>query len=708
MKILAIFIAIHLLLIQSVFSQKLKEDTMHYDLPTEILITAPRLNLQLRENPVATSVVTFNNMENTMPKTISVDEALKLVPGLKIDNQWNGENVHLSIRGEGILSERGIRGAEVLLDGIPLTDPGGFAPDFYDVDWESVSRVEILRGPSGSIYGGNGSAGVINIMTQDYTGTPLTGNAFLSYGSHNFWKGFGQFGGEVKNVNYRVSLSRMASDGYRQHTNYWANNIYGKATIKVSSNFQISPVIGYTEFHNDNPEGLDTNLYKQDPTQSNPDAATFNEFQQTQRFFAGLTGQLNITPQHQINFNAYGRRTIYTEAFPDQVSHSTFVNPGGSVQYTFSAGKPKSKIKNKFSIGGDYQSQNIDQYAHPNLGAAVEDYTTFLSKETISQKSYGGFVLDRIEFGPKWSVMVSARYDQINNNLGDSLAIDSINHPINLSGSKNYNKATGKIGITFLPNKNLSIFANFGTGFLPPSINELGSNPDAFGGFNQHLVPATSSGGEVGFRDAYKDKLYVDLTGFYLMTTNDFDRFRVPDRPLETFYNNAGSSRRIGAELYTSWKPVKILKIQVAYTYSNFKYTNISTPIQVQMTDTTDVRLIQNGNYLPNSPQHQLMTDIEFYPVPALTIGIGSETYSKWYVDGSDYVDPLGLTNGYTLFNAKASYKFKIAKTNAEISFYAKNVLGKKYIAFSEPDPDGFSYHPGPVAEFFGSLRVGF
>ena len=126
------------------------------------------------------------------------------------------------------------------------------------------------------------------------------------------------------------------------------------------------------------------------------------------------------------------------------------------------------------------------------------------------------------------------------------------------------------------------------------------------------------------------------------------------------------------------------------------------------MTDTTDIRLIQNGNYLPNSPQHQLITDIEVYPVPALTIGIGSETYSKWYVDGSDYVDPLGLTNGYTLFNAKASYKFKIAKTNAEISFYAKNVLGKKYIEFSEPDPDGFSYHPGPVAEFFGSLRVGF
>ena len=110
MKVVLIFIFIQLTIFQSVFSQKLKEDTLKYNLPTEILITAPRFGLQLRENPAATSVLTFGQMELTMPKALSTDEALKLVPGVKIDNQWNGENVHLSIRGQGILTETGFKG----------------------------------------------------------------------------------------------------------------------------------------------------------------------------------------------------------------------------------------------------------------------------------------------------------------------------------------------------------------------------------------------------------------------------------------------------------------------------------------------------------------------------------------------------------------------------------------------------------------------
>ena len=202
------------------------------------------------------------------------------------------------------------------------------------------------------------------------------------------------------------------------------------------------------------------------------------------------------------------------------------------------------------------------------------------------------------------------------------------------------------------------------------------------------------------------------------MTDKDFNRFRVPDRPLETFYNNAGGSKRYGAEVYAKWNPFKILTIQVAYTYSHFTYTNIPTGGVEVIDSITDANgnfvypnalgYIQNGNYLPNSPQHQLVTDIEVKPIPALTLGVGSETYSKWYIDGTNLLDGSGLTNGYTLFNAKASYRFKVCGTTAELSVYAKNLSNKVYAAFTEPDTGGMSYHPGPKFEFFGSLRVGF
>ena len=102
---------------------------------TEIVVRAPRMDIPLKENPAATTVVQGEALA-TLPKTIGAEEALKLVPGVKVDNQADGERVHMSIRGQGILTERGIRGIKVLLDGLPLNDPTGFAPDLFDVDWD--------------------------------------------------------------------------------------------------------------------------------------------------------------------------------------------------------------------------------------------------------------------------------------------------------------------------------------------------------------------------------------------------------------------------------------------------------------------------------------------------------------------------------------------------------------------------------------------
>jgi len=76
---------------------------------SEIVVTAPRIEIPLDENPAATTVV-GEPVLAVMPRAVAADEALKLVPGVKGDNQLNGEKVHLSIRGQGLLTERGIRG----------------------------------------------------------------------------------------------------------------------------------------------------------------------------------------------------------------------------------------------------------------------------------------------------------------------------------------------------------------------------------------------------------------------------------------------------------------------------------------------------------------------------------------------------------------------------------------------------------------------
>ena len=116
-------------------------------LNVDVVVTAPRMDIPLKDNPAATTVVTSETLKS-MPRGVGAEETLNLVPGVKVDNQADGERVHVSIRGQGLLTERGVRGIKVLLDGLPLNDPTGLAPDLFDVDWQAVQRLEVLRGPA--------------------------------------------------------------------------------------------------------------------------------------------------------------------------------------------------------------------------------------------------------------------------------------------------------------------------------------------------------------------------------------------------------------------------------------------------------------------------------------------------------------------------------------------------------------------------------
>jgi iron complex outermembrane recepter protein len=253
--------------------------------------------------------------------------------------------------------------------------------------------------------------------------------------------------------------------------------------------------------------------------------------------------------------------------------------------------------------------------------------------------------------------------------------------------------------------KEVNLYANWGQGFLPPATEELAQNPDNFGGFNTHLVPATSNGFELGSRGNVSEVLYYDITGFYLVTNNDFDRYRITDplRNQETFYRNAGSSRRLGIEFYSKYNPINSLTLQVAYTFSHFKYTN-DTPIRIMMDDTTIVKYILNGNYLPNSPMHQLYFDVEYHFLDNWSFGISSETQSKTYIDGANIESEAAA--GYTLLGARVGYNFHLNNINAEITLQGRNLTDQKYVAFTEPDPGGNAYQPGAGREFFINAKI--
>ena len=691
-------------------------DTIKLQQLGEITITANRLPTLLKNNPGSMSVVTSATLL-TVPKAIGAEEALRLVPGVRIDNQHNGERIHMSIRGQGILTERGIRGIGIILDGIPVNDPSGFAPDLYDIDWSTTRTIEVMRGPAASLYGGAGAGGVINITTENGGDKLIGGTISQTAGSNGFAKTFLQAGGSDKDLNYRISYSHLRGDGYRDHQAFRGNNLYEKLTFTPSSSISLTQIISHTYYFQQNPEGLNLSQFD-NLRQANPDASPFNEYQKTDRTTIGLISSFKIGHLHEIQTTSYMRLWDYKETSNRFAEYRDYSVPGLSFQYNVHTGS--SKINNNFSLGTDIRWQKIDMYKLQSASdlQRVEsiDQTnletdSLLANQVINQHSLGFFALYRLEIG-KFSLLANIRYDDMSNELTDKLM------PQNLRiTSKDFERSSLRVGASYSVSDILTFYTNWSQGFMPPSTEELASNPEGYNGFNTHLVPATSSSFEAGIRGFSGSRLSYEVTLFTMETKNDFFRFKQSGRGnQEVFYGNAGNSIRKGIETAILLKPSEIINLQLSYTFADYRYT--SATIDPVYTDQEYVLTLppESGQWLPNSPRHQLFAELGLAVTRNFTLGISTEYQSKWaiYTDSRAYaglLDPSVYKNwqdGFNLFHARADYNFNLYGMDIECSLFLRNLTNRAYMAFTEPDPDGNSYQPGPGRELFGSLKIRF
>ncbi len=691
------------------------QDTLNPQNLEEVVISANRLPMTLKQSPSAITLVGYRVL-STMPRSVAAEEALRLVPGVRIDNQHDGERVHMSIRGQGILTERGLRGIGVLLDGLPLNDPSGFVPDLYDVDWATLKNIEVLRGPVASLYGGSGAAGLLNITTENGGAKPIGGELSLTLGSNGFMKSLVQLDGSKENIDYRLSYSRTDGDGYRDHQAFWGNKLYEKINFHPDKKLLITQIYSHIDYFQQNPEGL--NLQQFDNLrQANPDARPFNEYQKTNRTTFGLVGNYKFNEMHDVQVTSYLHSWNYKETSNKAAEYRNYTVPGLNAQYNIHLGK--EKIKNNFSVGTDLKWQNISMYklqsgSDPNRVESIDETNieldTLLANQLISQSSIGAYFLYKLEVG-KFSLMGNIRYDEMNNELTDKLS------GMTTKTSKDFSQVSARIGASYSFSNAIIAFADWSQGFMPPSTEELASNPEGYSGFNTHLVPATSGCFEIGLRGILADKLYYEITGFTMQTENDFFRFKQSGRGnQEVFYGNAGNSTRNGIETYISYQVLKNLSVQAAYTYADYQYT--SATVDPVYTDTAYVLTTPpaEGQWLPNSPRHQLYAEVQYTINKNFMVGLSTEFQSKWaiYTDAKAYngdLDPAIYQNwqdGFNLYHARIAYNWKLWSLKGELSLYVRNLTGETYMAFTEPDPDGNSYQPGPKTEIFGALKIRF
>jgi iron complex outermembrane receptor protein len=207
----------------------------------EISVTARRRDEKVQNVPIAISVVRGNVIEDA--GAFNVNRVKELIPTVQLYSS-NPRNTTLNIRGLGStfgLTNDGIEpGVGFYLDGVYYARPAATTFDFVDVE-----QIEVLRGPQGTLFGKNTTAGALNITTRKPSFTPAA-SAEVSYGNYGYIQAKGSVTGALTSkLAGKISFSGTQRDGTlynvvtQKHVND-INNIGGRAQLLYTPSERVS------------------------------------------------------------------------------------------------------------------------------------------------------------------------------------------------------------------------------------------------------------------------------------------------------------------------------------------------------------------------------------------------------------------------------------------------------------------------------------
>lgn len=207
----------------------------------EISVTARRRNEKIQSVPIAISVVRGGAIEDA--GAFNVNRVKELIPTVQLYSS-NPRNTTLNIRGLGStfgLTNDGIDpGVGFYLDGVYYARPAATTFDFVDVE-----QIEVLRGPQGTLFGKNTTAGALNITTRKPSFTP-GGTAEVSFGNYGYIQAKASITGPIApKLAGKISFSGTQRDGTLYNVsslNYVndLNNIGGRAQLLYTPSEKVS------------------------------------------------------------------------------------------------------------------------------------------------------------------------------------------------------------------------------------------------------------------------------------------------------------------------------------------------------------------------------------------------------------------------------------------------------------------------------------
>lgn len=595
------------------------------DTMQDIVVTGTRTDRSLYETPAAIGVIDGFDITHGQQR-LGLDETLVRLPGLFLQNRYNfAQSLKISIRGFGARANFGTRGIKLYQDGIPLTTVDGQG-GIEDIDLNSISRIEVIKGPSSSLYGSS-SGGVMNFITGNGDSTEPHVEANYSLGEYQTHIGNVKTGGQLDKLNYFLNLSHLDTIGYRDHGRTRNTKFNSKFIYDVDNRSDLTMVLTLFDAPlAQDPGGLDQASVDTDRTQARPLNVISNSHEDIDQQKLGLTYQRDITPDQELILRNYYVHRDFQGLLPlagnGWVEFERF-QFGGGLQYNLTS-KPFS-LTSRTTVGFDIDTQEDNRQRYAN-NAGVQGP---LALDQLEQgDSMGVYLRNETDLTEQLALSLGIRYDKVDLSVKDRFLGNGDD-----SSELNFGEVSPMVGLLWKAHPAINAYFNISSGFETPTFTELtGVSP---GGFTD-VSAQHSLNYEIGVKGSGHPGFNYQIAVFHIDVSDEIiNTINIGGR---TAFANADTTRD-GLEATVSLMPLTGVNVLVSYTYNDFVFAKFPTSeCGVANCD---------GNKLPGLPQHNFYSELTYTHASGFFSSIDFQYVSSIYVnnDNTTHNPPYAVSN---------------------------------------------------------------
>ncbi|NGM62251.1 TonB-dependent receptor [Sphingobacterium sp. SGG-5] len=658
----------------------------------EIIVTADKKEAVAQETMLSLNVLDSRQIDEF--KVWDIADLGALVPNLYAANPGDLRNV-VSIRGISTTSYD--PAVATYIDGV-----NQFSLDSYISQLNDVERIEVLRGPQGTLYGRNASGGVINIITKQ-PDNQMRGYIQMDYGSYN-----------LQRYTAGIKLPLVADKLYFGAANMFSSRdgfFFNEFTSSSYDDVKLSQGNYFLKYQPSERWSLLLNVKHQlqlndgaFPLVMGVDEAFQNPFKLSQNNNTTMRDRtLNFSLSAQYRHDSFVMNTqtsyqenyrFYKESIDGDFSDFDIISVVNNYGKDWNRNKvwmhetrfssparADSRTRWNTGIYGFVQDSPVKQGTHYGkdadmYGSPISNFTD-VGINKLNSAGLAGFGQVDYQLLPSLTLTAGLRYDYEHKKLrieghfvpdeGEAMVTRT-----DTSASAHYSNFSPKLALGYRFSNAHRVYAMYNRGFRAGGISPLSSDPS-----EKALSPYESEHSdnfEIGSKNMFMDrKLKLNVTVFYTQMKNGQIPVLVMPEAL-TLMRNSGRLTSKGAELELSAIPFKGLELDGSFGYTDAEYK-----------DLTIVENGENKDYSGNSPvftprttgsllaryTHYLSSGTD----SRLVGGISYKNIGTQYFDMANNI----RQDTYDLWNARIAYHYR----HIELAVWGENLANQRYIDYA-------------------------